>query len=309
MVQPSYKAKGYFALFITSFFWGTTWVASKIGVSELPALQMAAIRQFIAGAVFLSFFLFFKRIALPTARQFLWLFVMAIIMFVLANGLSTWAIKYIPAGLGALIGATYPLCVVVMEAVFFKSRKLNAITFAGLFLGIAGIVFVFYQKAFTTMGDHFWTGISLSVIAVLSWSAGTIFVARNKVDINPYYGIGWQMLIAGLILLPVAHFTQAVVPLHHISVKAWLVIVYLVGFGSIATFIAFIYSVKKLPTAIASLYAYINPLVAMVTAHFVLGDPLGINILWGTVITLAGVFLVNYSVKSRSVIPEAEPEI
>ncbi len=308
-MQQSFKAKGYFALFITSFFWGTTWVASKMGVRELPALQLASIRQFIAGALFLSFFIFFKKLPLPTIKQFVWLFIMSIIMFVLANGLSTWAIQYIPAGLGALIGATYPLCVVIIERVFFKSKRLNTITFMGLFLGIAGIVFVFYENAFKSAGDHFWLGIFLSVIAVLSWSAGTIFVARNKVEINPYYGIGWQMMIAGIILFITAQLTQPVIPITQLSGKVWMIIAYLVVFGSIATFIAFIYSVKKLPAAIASLYAYINPLVAMVTAHFVLGDVLGINILWGSVFTLAGVFLVNYSMKETTGKPLTEPEI
>ena len=102
------KGKGYFALFITSTVWGTTWVASKIGISEMPALQMAYIRQFIAGLCFVGFFMWYKKFSLPTPRQFRWITVMAILMFVLANGLSTWSLKYIPTGLSALIGALYP---------------------------------------------------------------------------------------------------------------------------------------------------------------------------------------------------------
>lgn len=294
------KAKGYFALLATSTIWGTTWVASKIGVSEIPALQMAYIRQFFAGLIFVFFFLFYKKTPLPTAKQFVWLFIMALIMFVSANGLSTWGIKFIPAGLGSLIGALYPLSVVVMERLFFKSKKISAVTLVGFFLGITGIVIVSYENAFQHAGSLFLLGIFLSFIAMLSWSIGTIFIARNKVDINPYFGVGWQMLISSVILFAVAETTQPTVAFAEITFKVWAIISFLVIFGSLIAFIAFIYSTKVLPTAIASLYAYINPFVAMITAHFVINEKLSINILWGSIVTLVGVFLVNYSTKKSA---------
>jgi drug/metabolite transporter (DMT)-like permease len=138
-LPQSDKAKGYFALFITSFVWGTTWVVSKIGVSIMPAMQLVYIRQFIGGIIFVAFFLFYKKLPFPTLKQFRWLFFMSIIMFVSANGLSTWGVQYIPPGLGALIGALYPLVVVLIEKIFFKNKQTNAVTFLGLFLSIAGI--------------------------------------------------------------------------------------------------------------------------------------------------------------------------
>jgi drug/metabolite transporter (DMT)-like permease len=302
------KGKGYFALFITSTVWGTTWVASKIGISEMPALQMAYIRQFIAGLCFVGFFMWYKKFSLPTPRQFRWITVMAILMFVLANGLSTWSLKYIPTGLSALIGALYPLSVVIIERVFFKSKKMTVLTFIGLFLGITGVGIVFYENAFNNFSPSFFIGLSLSVIAMLSWSFGTIFITRNKENINPYYGTGWQMLISSFILLIVAEIFQPTVPFSQVSLKVWLVILYLVLFGSILSFVAFIYTIKKLPAAISSLYAYINPLVAMVVAALILNEKLTINILWGAIVTLIGVYLVNFSIrKSEKII--LEPEI
>ena len=301
------KAKGYFALFITSTVWGTTWVASKIGINEIPALQMAYIRQFIAGICFVGFFMWYKKFSLPTAKQFRWITVMAVLMFVFANGLSTWSLKYIPTGLSALIGALYPLSVVIIERIFFKSKSMTILTFLGLFLGIAGVGIVFYENAFNSNSSSFLIGFTLSLIAMLSWSFGTIFIARNKADINPYYGTGWQMLISSFMLFIVAETTQPTVPFQAISLKVWMVILYLVILGSIISFVAFIYSMKKLPAAIASLYAYINPLLAMVVAALVLDEKLTINILWGATVTLIGVFLVNYSIKKTTkAILEAE---
>ena len=87
--------KGFIALLVTSIVWGTTWVASKIAVQQMPALQMAGIRQLLAGLSFVIFFMLYKKFPLPTARQFQWLFVMAILMFVFANGLSTWSLQYL----------------------------------------------------------------------------------------------------------------------------------------------------------------------------------------------------------------------
>jgi len=302
------KGKGYFALFITSTIWGTTWVASKIGITEIPALQMAYIRQFIAGICFVGFFMWYKKFSLPTAKQFRWITVMAVLMFVFANGLSTWSLKYIPTGLSALIGALYPLSVVIIERIFFKSKAMTILTLLGLFLGITGVGIVFYESAFNEKGSSFVIGLSLSVVAMLSWSFGTIFITRNKADINPYYGTGWQMLISSIILFIIAETTQPTVPVYQISMKVWMVILYLVMLGSILSFVAFIYSMKKLPVAIASLYAYINPLVAMVVAALVLDEKLTINILWGAVVTLIGVYLVNYSIKKSAKII-LEPEV
>jgi len=306
---PKGKAGGYLALSITSVVWGTTWVASKIGVAEIPALQMAYIRQFLGGICFVLFFMLYKKLPFPTRKEFSWLLVMSLLMFVLANGLSTWSLNFIPTGLSALIGALYPLSVVIIEMVFYKNRNMNILTFTGLLLGISGIGIVFYENAFQHHPDGFIFGVLLSVIAMLSWSVGTIFITRNKkMKLNPYYATGWQMLISSFILLIVAETTQPTISFAAITTKTWWAITYLVLAGSLLAFIAFIYSMKKLPAAVSSLYAYINPLVAMVTAAIVLDEKLTMYIFWGAIVTLAGVFMVNYSLKRSRDKVIAEPE-
>jgi drug/metabolite transporter (DMT)-like permease len=305
---PKGKAGGYLALATTSIVWGTTWVASKIGVAEIPALQMAYIRQFFGGMLFVCFFMLYKKLPFPTRREFIWLLIMALLMFVMANGLSTWSLQYIPTGLSALVGTLYPLSVVIIEMVFFKNRNMTILTFIGLMLGITGIGIVFYENAFHQHPDGFIFGVVLSVIAMLSWSVGTIVIVRNKTKLNPYYATGWQMLISAFILFIIAETTQPTVAFKNISVTAWGIITYLVLAGSLLAFVAFIYSMKKLPAAISSLYAYINPLVAMITAAIVLNEKLTMYILWGAIVTLAGVFLVNYSIKRSREKIIAEPE-
>ncbi len=306
---PKGKTGGYLALATTSILWGTTWVATKIAVTEnLPPFQMAAMRQFLGGFCFVAFFMLYKKLPLPTLKQFGWLLLLGMMMFVFANGLSTWSLKYIPSGLSSLIGALYPFSVVLIDRIFFNIRNLTTLTFVGLLMGIMGVGIVFYENVFQHHPEGFLFGVALSVFAMLSWSAGTMFIARNKINMNPYYAIGWQMLISSVILFFISQATQTVIPLQQVSLKTWLAIGYLVAFGSIISFIAFIYSMKKLPPAISSLYAYINPLVAMVTGAIVLREKLTMNILWGALVTLAGVFLVNYSIKRNNEKIIAEPE-
>jgi drug/metabolite transporter (DMT)-like permease len=307
--NQSNRTSGYLALATTSILWGTTWVASKVGVLLMPAFQMAAIRQFLGGICFILFFMLYKKLPLPSATQFAFLVMMAVLMFVGANGLSTWSLKYIPTGLSSLIGALYPLSVVIIEMVFFNNKEVSVLTFIGLLLGIGGTGIVFYENAFHgSRPEGFYFGVLLSAGAMLSWSAGTVIIARNKIKIDPYYAIGWQMLISSGMLYIIALASKTNIPVQDIPIKGWMAIFYLVIAGSLISFAAFVYSMKKLPAALFSLYAYFNPLVAMLVAGFLLNERLNINILWGAIVTLLGVFLVNYSMKKSKEDIIAEPE-
>ncbi|HNP22336.1 MAG TPA: EamA family transporter [Panacibacter sp.] len=295
-MQPVNKNKAYLALTATSLIWGTTWVASRIGVEDVPGLQVSYLRQFIAGCLLLSFY-FIRGEKLPTWQQFRWLFILSIFMFVLANGFSTWSVKYIPSGLASLISALAPICVVLIDLIFFRQHKNTPLTFIGLIIGFAGVALVFYENAFHEQPEGYIYGIVYGLIAMIGWSIGTIFVSRNKYNINPYYAMGWQMFLSSFMIFAMARFTNNDIPLSDVPLKTWGAIAYLIIMGSVLAFAAFIYSIKYLPTAIASLYAYINPIIAMIVGSILLDEPFTLNLLFGAVITLVGVYIVNYSVK------------
>jgi drug/metabolite transporter (DMT)-like permease len=296
--SASKKSGSYLALTLTSIIWGTTWVASRIGVQHVPGLQISYIRQFIAGSLLLIFF-FIRGEKLPTWQQFRWLFVLSIFTFVLSNGFSTWSVKYVSSGLAALISALYPLCVVIIEMIFFKRNNNTSLTFIGLFIGLAGVAIVFYENAFHEQPEGYSYGVILGVIAMIGWSIGTIYIARNKYQMNPYYAIGWQMFFGSFLICLLALTTNNNISFIEIPSQTWIVIAYLVSFGSVVAFVAFIYTVKYLSPAIASLYAYINPLVAMIVGSILLDEPLTFNLIIGALITLAGVYIVNYSIKIK----------
>lgn len=293
------KQKAYTALAATSIIWGTTWVAMKFGVRNMPPLQLASIRQFIASVIFIMYFLLRKE-ALPTRKQFQQLFLLGILTFVFSNGVSTMSLKYLPSGLAALIGALYPLSVVIIEFVFYKNRNINLSTIIGIFLGIGGMVVVFYDNAFHNHSDGYAFGITLAIIAMLAWSWATILLAKKTVKINSYYSMGWQMLFSSIIIFIISIASGKNIPVAQIPTVSWLAIAYLIIAGSVIAVIAFVYSMQHLPPAVAALYAYVNPLVAIFIGTFLLDEHLTLSIILGSIITLVGVYLVNRSMKKQT---------
>ncbi|MEK0423464.1 MAG: hypothetical protein RLZ95_1374 [Bacteroidota bacterium] len=296
----SSQKKAYLALTVTSIVWGTTWVASKMGVSHMPAFELASIRQFLGGSIYILFFLLIKKEKFPTAKQFMWLVPMAFLMFVSSNGIATYGLQFITSGLAALIAALYPLSVVLIERFYYKAIKITPQTMLGLFLGLVGIGFIFYKDSLQVHVGNYALGVGLSMFAMLTWSIGSIIISRTKININQYYSIGWQMFISALVMGLFTFISGNYIAITKIPAISWWVIIYMVIGGSIFAFVSFIYSMKHLHPGIASLYAYINPIVAIwVGSLLIKGEEITWNSILGTIATLTGVYLVNRSLKKQ----------
>jgi drug/metabolite transporter (DMT)-like permease len=274
-------------------------VASKYGIKQgIFAFELSAIRNGLGGLALIVFFLL-KGQKLPTFKEFKWLLGMSILLFVIANGFSTYALNEIPSGLAALIAALYPLSVVIIEKIKYKNTKITTLTFQGMLLGIIGIGIVFYENLAVHNSVGYFVGVVVSLIAMLSWSFGTIFIARNKMGMNPYYATGWQMFLSCFFLGAAAVASGKSTPIQEITFTIWIVIAYLIIASSIVAFAAFIYTMKYLPPAIASLYAYINPIVATIVGAYTVNEKLSLPIFIGSFVTLTGVYLVNRSMKKQ----------
>ena len=282
------------ALCWISFFWGTTWIASKEGVKHMPALQLAAIRQFIGGLLYISFFLF-KKTPWPKGKQWKTIIILSILNFVLSNGLSTWGIKYISSGLGAIIGAIVPLWIVIIT--FFRGERLARLTVIGLIISFGGVCVIFYDHLSDFMEADFRLGIFLSLIATLTWAFGTLYTKKKAASFNPYFSLGLQMFISSILLFAYNGATGTSVSLSAIPAISWWSIAYLVVFGSVLTFIAFIYALQNLPAEISSVYAYINPIIAVILGAVIFGEVLNAAIAIGGGVTLFGLYMVNYSLR------------
>jgi drug/metabolite transporter (DMT)-like permease len=285
------KAKAYFALAIVCFFWGTTWLASRQAVLHVPsALQIAGLRQLLGGSCYVLFFLA-KGASWPKGREWGFIFILSLLNFGLSNALSTWGVKYISAGLGSIIGSIFPLWLVIIG--LFSKERLKPAAVAGLLLGFAGICVIFYEHLGDFINAKFRFGIFLSIASTWSWAFGTIYTKKHAVHFNPYFGLGLQMVISGILVTGTSYLTGKAIPLTSIPWQSWAAIGYLVAFGSVFSFIAYIYALQYLPTQQASLYAYINPIVAVFLGWLIFGEVLTPFIVVGVLITLYGVSLVN----------------
>ena len=279
------------ALCWVCFFWGTTWIASKEGVRNMPALQLVAIRQFIGGFLYVVYFLY-KKTPWPKGKQWKTIMILTFLNFVMSNALSTWGVKYISSGLGAIIGAIVPLWIVIIG--LFKGERLSKITIIGLIISFSGICIIFYDHLNDFLNPNFRFGIIISIIATITWAFGSLYTKKKAATFNPYFSIGLQMFISSFFIFALLGATGTAVSLSAIPAISWWSIAYLVVFGAILTFIAFIYALQNLPAEISSVYAYINPIVAVVLGALIFGESLNTAIAIGGFVTLVGLYIVNY---------------
>lgn len=294
LVTGKKNGRALFALGLVSFFWGTTWIASREGVQHMPALQLAGIRQTIGGACYVLFFMI-KGAAWPKGRQWRIVLVLAFLNFTLSNGLSTWGVQYISAGLGAIIGAIFPLWLVLIGFIVEKTAP-SPKALLGLAVGFAGICVVFYEHLEDLLKPQFLFGIAVSVAATWSWALGTLYTKKHAAGFDPYFSLGLQMLLSGVFVYALTLVTGVAVPVAVIPWQSWVAIAYLVLAGSVVAFMAYLYALQRLPTEQVALYAYINPIVAVLFGAWLFGEILTPFIVVGTLITLYGVWLVNKSV-------------
>lgn len=279
------------------FFWGTTWLASKQGVKYMPAIQLCAIRQVLGGSVYLIYFILTKH-PWPKGKQWITILILSALNFMLSNGLSTWGVQYISSGLGAIIGAIFPLWLVLIA--LFGGDRMPQKAILGMVMGFGGVCIIFYDHLKDFLNADFTKGIILSVIATISWSFGTLYTKKHAANFNPYFSLGLQMLISSIALFGVCNATGNVVSIADIPAESWWAIMYLVIIGSVLTFIAYIYSLQRLPTSLASLYAYINPMVAVLLGALIFHEKLNAYIAVGGAVTIAGVYLVNDTFRKKT---------
>lgn len=290
------RFKAFIALGLVSFFWGTTWIASKEGVRHMPALQLAGIRQLLGGLLYLGFFMSKGRVW-PRGKEWWPILTLSFLNFMLSNALSTWGVKYISAGLGSIIGATFPLWMVVI-GLFSNKRAISPKAILGFILGFAGICVIFYEHLNDFLNTSFLFGIALSLAATWSWAFGTIYTKKNARAFNPYFSFGLQMVISGTVIILVCEPTNLSIPLTEIPWQSWAAIGYLVVFSSVLTFIAYLYALQHLSAEQTSVYAYINPVVAVGLGAILFGEKVTVFIVLGGLITLLGVYLINRSLRA-----------
>jgi drug/metabolite transporter (DMT)-like permease len=290
----------YLALAAVCIIWGTTYLALRIAVQHFPPLLFTAIRQSIAGLLLIGFMFAFVRPAWPSRAHILRQAIGGFLMISIGNGLVAWAEMEIPSGIAAIICSLMPVMVILINLTINQEEKPTLPIVFGTLLGLGGIVMVFSEHLSEFSRPEYITGIALIVLAVLGWAIGSIWIKKYPSDTNPFVNAGFQMFFGGLWLFP---FSLAFDDLSVVrwSGEAFYSLVYLIAFGSIIAYASYLYALKKLPMTIVSLYAYVNPLVAVVLGWIVLNEKLNLKIGLAILITVAGIYIVNRGYQLRNV--------
>ncbi len=288
----------YIALGLVSLLWGTTYIASSIGAREMPGLFLSGLRQFFSGIIMVGFFIS-KGYKLPDLKSMKAISIQGIFLLCIANGLLTWSLEYITGGLAAIIAALVPMLITLFSIWLLKHARFTGWMITGLIVGFGGVVIIFYDYVQQLANNSFAFGVVLALLSVVSWAYGSVYSSRKKLGVDILFNVGLQMLIAGFITLIVCYASGKYINLATAGSASWYSLLYLVVFGSLIAYSAYVFAISKLSPTLVSIYAYINPIVAVVLGWMLLHEKMNANMWLGTIITLGGVFLVNHEFKKQ----------
>lgn len=295
------NTKAYLALTTICIVWGTTYLAMLIGVHGFPAFLFSGLRHFTAGLLIWLSLPFLKRKVTLTRKEVINQIIPGVLMLALGNGTIGWAEKYIPSGLAALIVSIMPVYVVLINFITGKSKgTLNAKIILGLLLGCAGIVLIFRDNLSDLTDSKYLAGVLVTFAASLCWAAGTIFMKNNSTNKDSYVNTAVQLTSGGIALLIASPFLDDLSQLQHVQTNSLWALAYLIVFGSLLSFLSYTYAVKKLPVGLVSIYAYVNPIIAVSLGFALNSEKVTTITIIAFITTLTGVFWINRGYKSNA---------
>ncbi len=282
----------YMALAAICIIWGTTYLMLRIAVLHFPPFLFVIIRQVIAGSLLVAFMVLSGKATWPDMRQVRRQAVAGFFMISLGNGLVAWAEVLIPSGVAAILCSLMPVVVILINIGVNKDERPTVPIFAGVLLGLAGIVMIFGEHLEAFSRPEYQTGIAMIFIAVLAWAGGSVWIKKQGNDGDAFLNAGLQMFFGGLWLVPCTLMFDNLTAVSW-STEAFYALVYLVLIGSVVAYACYTYVLRKLPMTIVSLYAYVNPIVAVFLGWIVLDEKLNVQIGIAILITVTGIYIVN----------------
>lgn len=286
------ERKVWLAYLAVCFFWGSTYLAIRIGVLGFPPLLFAGIRFVISGGLML---LFIKLRGLEFAtdkKDIINMSIVGILMLVGGNGFVVYAEQWVNSGIASLIIATSPLFMAVIEYFFLKNIRMDFKCVAGLVLGFGGVSYLALGNAAAAAVDI--KGLIYLLLASMFWAAGSIHSKKIKFRGHIFANIGVQML-AGGVGLTIAALFKGELAQAQFSASSAMALLYLIVFGSFIGYSCYIYILQKWTATKAGTYAYVNPVVAVILGALILGEPITLTVVVSMVIVIVGVILVQNS--------------
>ncbi len=290
--RPTWKTLLAFA--IIYFVWGSTFLAIRVGVREVPPFLLAAMRFLVAGFVLYGWMIAQGERS-PTRRQWTSASLLAILIFVLDYGVLFWAEQRVPSGIAAVMMATIPVFMALSEIIFLRTQRLTVRLALALLIGIGGVAVLMSRSLNLGGAPIDRVGAVALIVASMSWSVSSALTRKLPLPPSKVMSSGAQMLAGGVFL---ALTSTALGEFHNfhpgaVSRGAWLSLLYLIVAGSIIAFTAYVWLIHhESPTKVGT-YAYVNPVVAVLLGYFLGGEALGLRTILGTLFVLISVLVIT----------------
>ena len=278
--------------------WGSTYFFIQKALNGFPPLLLGCIRFLVAGLLMLIWSLL-RGEKVWNVTDIKYAAVSGVLLLFIGNGAVIWVEQYMPSAMVAIVISSSPIWFILLDKPKWKENFQSKATIAGLVIGFAGVVLLFGEKIVSVMGSlgngKEIGGMALLVVGAICWSAGSLFSKYKAPNIPATVNTTWQMLAAGFAFLPLAllHGEASKMNFSAVSASAWWSLLYLIFFGSIAGFSAYVWLLKVKPITQVSTYAYVNPVVAVLLGVFFAGEHISLIQIVGLAIILASVFLIN----------------
>jgi len=298
--ESARRGSAYLAWIAVCVLWGTTYLAIRIGLETIPPALLGGLRYTVAGSL-LAAMLAFRGERMPPSSQWPGLALVGLLTICIGNGGVIWAEQWVPSGIAAVTVATVPFWMIGVEALMPGGDRVSAWLVLGLLVGFGGIVLLVWSDvtARGAAGHQFLLGIAALQTACVGWAAGSALSRRHARAENVLSAAAVQMVSGGVFML-IAGTLRGEWGHLAFTQRTLAAEIYLTVVGSIVGYSAYTYALKYLPTATVSLYAYANPIIAIVLGTLLLGEPFGPRVVFASLMVLAGSALVQWKGRAKT---------
>lgn len=293
----------YLALTVVCIVWGTTYFAMRIGVTTFPPFLFSGTRHAIAGSLMLILLKCSGRLSTLTKSDHIRQTIPGILMVALGNGIIGWSEKYIPSGLAALIVSIMPVYIIAINYLSgADQKKPNTQIITGLLLGCLGILMMFKDNINDLANPEYVLGMLVAFGACLAWATGTIYAKHKPPKANIITNAAVQLTMGGLTLLIMGVVFEDIKSLNAVSTASIWSLIYLIIFGSIIAYSCFVYAIEKLPLGLSSIYAYINPFIALLLGFLFLDEKITSTTVLALISALGGIYWINKGYQKQKIV-------
>ena len=268
--------------------WGTTFLAIRIAVLEFPPLLTAGLRFFIAGTLLYAY-MRIRRLPNPSLKEWRNLALVSLCMFVFTYGAIFWAEQYVSSGITSVIEATLPIIAIILEMFIFRTLRFQVRLIGAVLVGFCGVALLFFNNE----AQHLALVPCLAIFAGgVAWSVGAVLSGQLALPRSKPMTAAIEMMLGGAVLLLLSALSGEMHPLPHLSLRAGLALAYLIVFGSLIAYTAYVWLLGRMSVTRVASHAYVNPLIAVALGYFVAGEIVTVRTLVSALLVLGSVSLI-----------------